>query len=178
MSDPQWIEDGARILIEERGNGIAAKANARRVAGHKLTRAEARHDAAFDKVLNGDISNEEWARIRPKLEAELKVARAELAALGKPAKEEAEFDAEKEYARLAAAIPKIVEAAAASTKPEATQLLKLFQGIVGPVVMRPVASDERPQIEIMGQAFWLNEKTDLVELVVAGAGFEPAAFRL
>jgi site-specific DNA recombinase len=169
MTDPAWIEDGARILIEERGNIIGARANARRTAAQKVARAEARHDTAFDKALNGDLSNEEWARIRPKLEAELKVARAELAALGKPTKEEDEFDAEREYTRLALAIPKIVEAAAASTTPEAAQLIKLFQGITGPVNMRPVTSEERPQIEILGNAFWLNEKTDLVEVVVAGA---------
>jgi hypothetical protein len=50
-----------------------------------------------------------------------------------------------------AAIPKIVEAAAGSTKPEAAQHLKLFQGIIGPVVMRPVASDDRLRISLLAQ---------------------------
>jgi hypothetical protein len=82
MSSPEAIADGARTLIEERRKNITTRANARKSAQQKLTRAQARFDKALLKNLDGEIDDDEWLRLKAGIDGDLKAAKAEQGRIG------------------------------------------------------------------------------------------------
>ena len=94
--------------------------------------------------------------MRPKLEAEIAAARAELAATAKPSKADFTFSPEVAYVEVARGIAFAVRAAEQGDKPEGARFIGALQQILGNVIVVPVGTDDRPIVEMMGIALRLE----------------------
>jgi site-specific DNA recombinase len=174
LSDPGALHTFIDAYVAERRKLNAEIAKQYNRAEANLLKARAALDRGIDALIDGRISKEEWTKRRPELDARVGQAEREMAICKTPAKVDLHPEALRQYR---AAIDSLHELLGQDAIDADNKLLEAFRDLVHSVVVHEVEAGSPVRVEIFGKLSALTGEP-VCKMAVAGAGFEPAAFRL
>ena len=175
LAEPNLIHTFVETYVAERRKLSVDIAKQHNRAETELAKAKAALNRGIDALIAGRITNEEWANRRPELDARVSQAERELALCKSPAKVDLHPGALKKYRDAVDSLHDLLGKESVAAGHE--HLIDAFQDLVHSVIVHPTPKGSPVCVEIFGQLSALTGEP-ICKMAVAGAGFEPAAFRL
>ncbi len=173
FKDPAVFELAIDVAIEERRRHIAGLAKERARAEGEVARAKGARERVVDAYIEGTLSKEDMHKKLPALDARIKEAERALALTKKPPVVDLHGEAVEDYKAMMSNLRILVM----NEAQRSTAAREAIRGLLHSVVVHPTEPEAPMRVEVFGRLYGLIGET-VAEVSVAGAGFEPAAFRL
>ena len=174
LEDPASLSAYIDSYVAERRRLVGDLTKRRSRAEAELAKAKSAHERALKNLIYGHITTESWLAVRPELERNIALAEAELARTEAPPKINLHPAAVANYK---SALDNLHDVMCQDTEDANEAFSTSLRDIVHAVLVHPVATGAPIRLEVHGKFAALIGESGAISLV-AGAGFEPAAFRL
>jgi site-specific DNA recombinase len=173
LEEPEAMKAKIDLMVQERRRKISGMAKVRGKAEDEVARANAAHDRLLECYIWGKIGKEEFLAKSQPAEERLKAAKAALAEIEKPPVVDLHAEAVDDYKRMLDNMAILLKHGAEKSAAFGNAVRDQLHSVI---VYETVAGAPM-RIEVRGKLYGLTGDT-VAKVMVAGAGFEPAAFRL
>ena len=169
------MKDAVDHIVKKRRAEISQQAKIRAKAEGELDRVKARYDRAIKRSVQADTQEESdrWAAELPAVRIEIAKAEAALAMIDKPSAVDLHQEWVDWYTRTVDNLAILTVGGAQ----ESAAFHNLARNVIHAIVIHETEPSAPMWMEGQGPLFGITGEA-LAEVAVAGAGFEPAAFRL
>jgi site-specific DNA recombinase len=174
LSETDSLKTFVDSYAEERRRLVTDIAKRRNRAEGELAKAKAALSRMEDNLIWGNISREKFESMKLDLYRRIALAEADLARTAEPPKLELHPEAVRAYKGAMDTLHAVLASEATARNEE---LMQPIRALLKSVVVHPTPPDAPMHIELFGNFAVLAESPATI-IVVAGAGFEPATFRL